>query len=85
MSTTEEYRPCRNCGKLTDSGCCSPECARDLEADALFTKRLAAGEIDEDGNELGDYCVWCGEWYSEKADTHVPYCDGVCAIQAEKD
>lgn len=32
MSSREEYGPCRNCGTLTDSGCCSPECARALDS-----------------------------------------------------
>lgn len=31
MSSSEDYRPCRNCGTLTDSGVCSAECAHDLD------------------------------------------------------
>ncbi len=31
MSLPEDYKPCRHCGQLTDSGVCSSECARALD------------------------------------------------------
>lgn len=82
----EEYRPCRNCGSLTDSGVCSDRCASDLDAARMFKERLAAGQIDEEGTELGDFCVWDGTWfsYAERGETAI-YCCDICELQAERD
>jgi hypothetical protein len=85
MSLAEDYRPCRNCGTLTDSGVCSYECVRELEYVEEQRKRFAAGEIDEEGNELGDYCTWCGTWFAYEISLG-PYCDDPsCRIEAERD
>ena len=48
-------------------------------------ERLAAGEIDQDGNELGDYCVWCARWFAYEISLG-PYCDDpMCQLSAERD
>jgi len=87
MSLAEDYRPCKNCGTFTDSGVCSESCAGDLQAAKLFKDRLVKGEIDEDGNELGERCDYCGEWFKLDGDEdgHFPYCSWDCAYQVEGD
>ena len=84
MSLAEDYCPCRNCGVLTDTGCCSERCADELDQAKRFKARMDAGEIDEDGNELGDYCSWCSEWFAYDGQ-HSPYCSLECGLYAEKD
>jgi len=46
MSTYEDYRPCHNCGTLTDSGVCSDRCARDLDREAECRKLQALNDTD---------------------------------------
>jgi hypothetical protein len=87
MSMCDEYRPCRHCGELTDTGCCSDACADALDAEVTFQRRLAAGEIDDDGNELGDWCCYCGSWFSYKVcgESSI-YCDDpTCLINAQSE
>jgi len=87
MTMPEEYRPCQNCGTLTDTGCCSASCEQELEAEAEFKARLKRGEVDEDGVELGDWCVYCGEWFSyEMCGENAIYCDDAkCVIEAQNE
>lgn len=83
----EAYRPCQNCGSLTDSGVCSDECASDLAAARMFKERLALGQIDEEGHELGDFCIYCTAWFSyRQCGENAIYCDDpTCIIEAEND
>ena len=80
MSLAADYRPCPACGAPCDGDCCDRRCADVLDERARFTR----GEIDDEGNELGDYCLWCGDWYAYEI-TPGPYCDGICALKAERD
>jgi hypothetical protein len=50
MSTAEDYRPCLNCGVLTDSFVCSESCVHDLEA-ADAAKAEAQEERDAADSE----------------------------------
>jgi hypothetical protein len=87
MTMASEYRPCRICGNLTDTGVCSEACVRELEADALFQERVKRGEITEDGVELGDYCIYCTTWFSyEQCGENAIYCDNpICIIEAQNE
>ncbi len=49
MSLPEDYKPCRHCGQLTDSGVCSSECADAL--DRLKELGLDDGPDDDDEPE----------------------------------
>ena len=66
MSTAEDYRPCRDCGALTDGDVCSSTCADDLdrEAEAKQAEEWAANGRCSDCGELlsgNGYCADCGE------------------------
>ena len=52
----DEYRPCRNCGQLTDSGVCSPECAIELDRKSAVTHIIPCNARAVVRNEFRALC-----------------------------
>jgi hypothetical protein len=55
MSLAGDYRPCLNCGAMTDSGVCSQACVDDLDRERDERQRAAwidAGRCEHCGGDL---------------------------------